>query len=277
MLLSVDHVTRYRYAAPVKGVVQSLRLTPANCESQRIVRWDVAVEGGVQGGSFRDGAGDRVTAWSVPGPVEEIVVRVAGVVDTRDTAGVLRGQREAVHPLAWLRQTPVTLADVALAELAKSCLAAGDALSVAHAMAAAVAEAVVWTPNATDVATTAAEALAAGKGVCQDHAHVLIAAARSVSVPARYVAGYMLDHGEATTAAHAWAELWVEGLGWVGFDPANRCCPDARYIRLGAGLDARDAAPIRGVARGGQVAETLDVSVRVQAAAAVQAQDQRQQ
>lgn len=277
MILSVDHVTRYRYAAPVKGVVQSLRLTPASFESQRVLKWDVAVDGGLRGGSFRDGAGDTVTAWSVAGPVEEIVVRVAGVVDTRDTAGVLRGHREVVHPMAWLRDTAVTLPDVALTELAQGCLAAGDALSVAHAMSAAVAEAIVWTPDATDAATTAAEALAAGKGVCQDHAHVLIAAARSASVPARYVSGYMLDHGEETTAAHAWAELWVEGLGWVGFDPANRCCPDDRYIRLGAGLDARDAAPIRGIARGGQSAETLDVAVKVQVAAAAQAQGQTQQ
>jgi transglutaminase-like putative cysteine protease len=68
------------------------------------------------------------------------------------------------------------------------------------------------------------------------------------------------DRGEA---AHAWAELWVAGLGWVGFDPANRCCPDARYIRLGSGMDARDAAPIRGIARG-MGAETMDVSVAIQ-------------
>jgi transglutaminase-like putative cysteine protease len=85
-------------------------------------------------------------------------------------------------------------------------------------------------------------------------------------MPARYVAGYMFDGKDASEAAHAWAELWVEGLGWVGFDPANRCCPDARYIRLGAGLDARDAAPIRGIARGGLTAERLEVAVRVAAA-----------
>jgi transglutaminase-like putative cysteine protease len=274
MLLSVDHVTRYRYARPVRGVVQSLRLTPATCDMQRVLAWEVAVDGGQRGGSFRDGAGDLVTAWTVAGPVDEIVVRVAGTVETQGTAGVLRGHREAAPPLAWLRETPATAADAALADLAAGALRPGDALATAHAMAAAVAEAVAWTPGATDAATTAAQALAAGQGVCQDHAHVLIAAARSAGMPARYVAGYMFDAAEAGEAAHAWAELWVERLGWVGFDPANRCCPDARYVRLGAGLDARDAAPIRGIARGGTVAEDLQVAVRVQA---LQAQRQGQQ
>ena len=70
-------------------------------------------------------------------------------------------------------------------------------------------------------------------------------------MPARYVTGYLFTEDAEAEAAHAWAELHVDGLGWIGFDPANRCCPDERYIRLGSGRDAREAAPIRGVSRGG--------------------------
>ena len=89
--------------------------------------------------------------------------------------------------------------------------------------------------------------------------------AHAAGIPARYVTGYLLtgDEGEGE-AAHAWAELYVGELGWIGFDPANRCCPDERYIRLGSGRDARDAAPIRGVSRGGG-SEAMDVSVVVAA------------
>ena len=103
--------------------------------------------------------------------------------------------------------------------------------------------------------------------MCQDHAHVLIAAARSADIPARYVSGYLQSGSDGSDheAAHAWAELHVPGLGWIGFDPANRCCPDARYIRLGSGLDARDAAPIRGISRG-MGGESLAVRVAVQMA-----------
>ena len=122
-------------------------------------------------------------------------------------------------------------------------------------------------------------ALAAGHGVCQDHAHALIAMARHRCIPARYVSGYLFAdaEGESHEASHAWAELWIAGLGWVGFDAANRCCPDARYIRLGSGYDAQDAAPIRGTARGPGT-ETMDVVVSVvPGPAQSQSQGQEQQ
>jgi transglutaminase-like putative cysteine protease len=125
-------------------------------------------------------------------------------------------------------------------------------------------------PGATDSHTGAAEALADGKGVCQDHAHIFIAAARTLGIPARYVTGYlvMADPGPAA-AHHAWAEAYVEALGWVGFDVANRMCPTERYVRLAAGLDAGYTAPILGSRRGG-AGETLDVSVAVQQQSAQQ-------
>jgi transglutaminase-like putative cysteine protease len=122
----------------------------------------------------------------------------------------------------------------------------------------------------TDAHTGAAEALADGKGVCQDHAHIFISAVRTLGIPARYVTGYLvLDAPSASEAHHAWAEAWVEGLGWVGFDVANRICPTERYVRLAAGLDAGYAAPIIGSRRGGST-EKLDVSVEVQQQSAQQ-------
>ena len=264
MRLVVDHVTTYRYDRPVRGVVQSHRLTPAQFDGQRVLRWDVAVSDAVAGGGFRDGAGDWVQGWTVAGPVSEITVTVRGEVETLDMAGVLRGHREAVAPFAYLRFTTATRCDIALSALARAVGDDGGPLALAHGLAQAVAEAIAYRPGATGAHTTAAEALSIGEGVCQDHAHALIALARDRGLPARYVSGYLHTDAAGTPheAAHAWAEVHVEGLGWVGFDPANRCCPDDRYIRLGSGLDARDAAPIRGTARGG-AAEMLDVTVAV--------------
>ena len=125
---------------------------------------------------------------------------------------------------------------------------------------------------------SAAEALADGKGVCQDHAHIFIAAARTLGVPARYVTGYLLMHAgdersrrergaracsDPAEAHHAWAEAWVESLGWVGFDVANRICPTERYVRLAT----RPRCHLRG-AHGGLAprrgGEKLEVSVAVQ-------------
>jgi len=235
-----------------------------------LLAWEVSVSGGLPGGGFRDGAGDWVQGYSVRGPVDVITVEVQGQVETRDLAGLISGHRETVPPEAYLRDTVATRADAALAELSRFTVSGvSDALDRAHRLSAAVSEAIVYRPGVTQAQTTGAEAFSLGEGVCQDHAHALIAAARCAVLPARYVSGYMQSGDDAAAAdpseaAHAWAEIFVPGLGWVGFDPANRCCPDARYIRLGSGYDAQDAAPIRGIARG-TGAESLDVTVAINA------------
>ncbi len=267
MLLTVQHKTIYRYDMPMRSAVQSLRLFPSRFEGQHVLSWQVEVANGLRGASFRDGAGDKVEGWSVRGPLNEVVVTVEGQVETADLAGVLRGHREMIAPEAYLRDTAATEADHALRQIGADALAgSGGALDAAHRMAAAIAEAIAYRPGVTHAHTTAAEALALAEGVCQDHAHALIATARAQGIPARYVSGYLYasEDGTPHEAAHAWAELYLDGLGWVGFDPANRCCPDERYIRLGSGMDARDAAPIRGIALGGGQ-ENLDVTVALAA------------
>ncbi|MEI2807893.1 transglutaminase family protein [Albidovulum sp.] len=265
MILTVAHRTAYRYDAPIRMAVQSLRLTPSEFAGQRLIDWQVAVEGGQKGAGFRDGAGDWIESWSLRGPADRVTVTVVGTVETADLAGLLTGHREAVNPAVYLRETQATRADGQLAELARAAaVETGEPLARAHALSRLVAEAIAYRPGATEAHTTAAEAMALGEGVCQDHAHALIAAARVLGLPARYASGYLFatEDGAAHEAAHAWAEVWIEGLGWIGFDPANRSCPDDRYVRLGSGLDARDAAPIRGIAQGAG-RETLDVTVAV--------------
>lgn len=272
MILSIQHRTVYRYDQPMRGVVQSHRLTPSQFDGQRVRDWDVAVacdQGArvVMGGSFRDGAGDLVRGCSVIGPVREVVVEVSGRVETTDLAGVLRGHRERIQPEVYLRPTAATAADKGIADLARRAgaeLLPGDPLACAHQLAGAVQAEIAYRPGVTQAHTTGAEALAQGEGVCQDHSHALIAAALCLGIPGRYVSGYLqaTQDGEPHEAAHAWAELWIEGLGWVGFDASNGVCPDERYVRLGSGRDAREAAPIRGIARG-PGSEALEVVVAV--------------
>jgi transglutaminase-like putative cysteine protease len=138
-----------------------------------------------------------------------------------------------------------------------------EPLARLHALLGLVRDRVDYVTGVTDAHTGAAEALADGKGVCQDHAHIFISAARTLGVPTRYVTGYLvLGEQSRSDAHHAWAESWVDGLGWVGFDVANRICPTERYVRLAVGLDAGGAAPVVGSRRGGQH-ELLDVSVDV--------------
>ncbi|MGY6547630.1 MAG: transglutaminase family protein [Roseinatronobacter sp.] len=303
MILSVLHTTRYSFADPVRGIIQSLRITPSKCEGQRVLDWQIDVPGAVMGTPFRDGAGDMLQTVSLRVPGTEIEVTVRGTVDTRDTAGILRGHRERVPPGAYLRGSLRTEPNRAIRELTQATLETAPeatALEKAHLLSAAVSEALPYTPGATHAHTTAAEAITAGAGVCQDHAHVLIACAHLAGLPARYVSGYLHateDSSESGTAdgirdatpqgaSHAWVEIFIDGLGWIGFDAANKCCPNEHYIRLGSGLDAQDAAPIRGLILGGSE-EELDVSVRVgtkdqdqtqtQSGEQAQSQSQRQQ
>ena len=118
--------------------------------------------------------------------------------------------------------------------------------------------------GATSAAHSAADAFRLRRGVCQDHAQIFIACARRLGAPARYVSGHLSrsDGVYEQEAAHAWAEAYVEDLGWVGFDPANGVCPTDHYVRVAVGLDALGAAPIRGASYGGG-AESLSVALHV--------------
>ena len=263
MRLAIQHDTTYRFSPPMRGVIQSLRLWPSRFEGQTTIDWSVDIDGATRGPTFRDAAGDKIDTAVVMGPVSEVVVRVSGLVETVDLAGVLRGHRERIVPQTYLRHTHFTKPDSALLDLAETVVAGmSSALERAHALADGIGDAIAYEPETTDSSTTASEALAAGVGVCQDHTHALIAAALSIGIPARYVTGYLHAESDKAEASHAWAELYVDDLGWVGFDAANGMCPDEKYVRIGSGYDAVDAAPIRGVAQGvGTEALKIDVNV----------------
>lgn len=272
MRLSVHHTTTYRFDPPRQGIIQSQSLTPQSSEGQQIINWEVSTRDqdsaeAQRGASYRNGAGDAVETVTLRGAISELTVEVRGEVETTDTHGVLRGHRETVPAAAWLAPSPRTYLDDALKTLAEEAvhdIPKERALDRAHALAHAIKGAVAYTPDQTDHTTTAAQALALGHGVCQDHTHVMIACARHLDLPARYVCGYLFASEEAlgTEASHAWAEVWIEDLGWVGFDASNGSCPNDYYVRLCCGADAEDAAPIRGMAQGSG-AERLDVAVDV--------------
>lgn len=267
MRLDIRHDTTYKFSPPMRGVAQSLRLWPSDFDGQKIIDWNVEIDGAIRGSALRDGAGDRIETAVLQGSVEQVVVQVAGTVETVDLSGVLKGHRERVKPMVYLRSTRFTEPDPPLHELAETAVAkASSDLDRAHALSNAISEAIRYTPGKTDPETSGAGALAAGEGVCQDHAHALIAAALSLDIPARYVTGYLYAEGGIAEASHAWAELYVADLGWVGFDASNGVCPNESYVRIGSGFDAVDAAPIRGVAQG-TGAEAMDVDVTVAEAA----------
>ncbi|WP_419826686.1 transglutaminase family protein [Sphingomonas sp.] len=265
MRLHVRHRTTYRFDQPQQRLVQLARLTPPSFAGQAVTGWDISVDCDARLRRARDGYGNETTMIYVDGPLESLTIEVTGEVLTEDRSGIVQGTTEPLPPAAFLRPTPLTQANSAIAALASDALAAGDtALPRLHALARGLAGTIRFDARGMDVRRTAAEALSRGHGVCQDFAHIFVAAAREMEIPARYVSGhlYRRDGADEQTAAHAWAEAFVEELGWVGFDGANGISPDEAYVRVAVGLDYREAAPIAG-ARTGAGDERLDVAVSV--------------
>jgi transglutaminase-like putative cysteine protease len=193
-------------------------------------------------------------------------VQVDGEVETQDTDGLVSGTVERFPPSLYLRETPLTLPDAAILAFAQEVKAkAGDnALKLLHAMVERLHNDIVFDTDPTLVSTTAVEAFALKRGVCQDLTHIFIAAVRSLGVPARYIGGYFhrMDGVVDQDAGHAWAEAYVPDLGWVAFDAANGISATDAHVRVAAGLDYLGVTPIRGTRYGGGP-EILAVRVRV--------------
>lgn len=262
MRLTIRHHTEYLYDRAVPYALQRLRLVPRDDAGQSVSSWTLDITGGLVEARYVDGYGNETWLVSARDGTDHLSIEASGVVETRNTSGVL-GINKGPAPL-WLfvGSTPMSEPDAAIRALADESGGRGD-LDGLHALMGLIADRIAYETGTTHSATTAAEALAGGHGVCQDHAHVFCAAARTMGIPARYVSGYLYMEGtEHQVASHAWAEAHVEGLGWVGFDCANRVCPDERYVRLAHGRDYIEASPVSGI-RFGHAEETLAVNINV--------------
>ena len=263
MLVSVEHSTAYTYSKPLVASTQYLRLTPLSGRTQAVESWKVSCPGAVTH-QWYDQYGNCCHTLTVAQPITELTIKVSGLVRTRDTNGVV-GHAPAELPLGlYLRETPYTLCSAPIRSYASRFRAKvkGDLIAGLHEIMLAIHDDVTYTKGETHVHTTGAEALEQGRGVCQDHAHIFCAVCRSLGIPARYVSGY-LSHGAghgAHASGHAWADAYVEHLGWVSFDPSNRSGATEAYIRTATGLDYAEAGPIRGVRSGGG-SETMSYSV----------------
>lgn len=263
MQLSIQHTTQYSYQPEAAAAALRLKLFPPQTASQNAVDWRVTVNGDTVAPMFTDANGNPVALWHKHQPVEEIEVLATGTITTTDTAGVLKNINQAARPGVFLRETTLTKGEDEIRALSTE-ITGDSTLDKMHNLSAIVSETIAYRKGATAATTTAAEALARGAGVCQDQAHVFISAARLMGVPARYVAGYVFDPdgSPATEETHAWAEAYVDDLGWTGFDITHQVCPTDLYVRLTSGLDAADAAPIRGTLSG-EPEETLSTVVSV--------------
>ena len=260
MQLHIRHETRYRYERPVKYSVQSLHLTPRRDLSQRALTWNITAPG--RRLEQIDAYGNISHLLTIEEPHREITIMVRGVVETADIEG--RQDDGALSPLAYLAPTLLTAPTDDLRAFAHNALESiTEPRARAQALAEAVFGAVRYKPGISDVQDSAAEAFKSGEGVCQDHAHVYIASARAVGMPARYVSGYIFTGDANDAASHAWVDVWLgPEIGWQSMDVTHKRPAVRTYCRLAVGRDYLDAAPVRGVRQGGG-GEKMEATVLV--------------
>ncbi len=273
MRLIIQHDTHYHYDDAPKHLIQLLRLSPLEDAHQRVVEWRISAPG--KQTAFRDAFGNLTHSHMLSHPPSDVHLRVSGIVDIAPLVmGVVQGDQylqssnsQSVPAIAYLVPTPLTASFAAIELLAKQTLPHGlqtglDALILARA----ICQAVLYISGNTDVTSTAEQAFAMASGVCQDHAHVMIVACRSLGVSARYVSGYVDPGNSRAAASHAWVDVWLGNHGqsqWVSIDVTNGIYASDSHCRLAIGRDYLDACPVRGMREGGQT-EALDVTVTVQ-------------
>ena len=267
MIHSINHQTIFDYETMPQSVVQRLHLTPLNNTQQNVIDWDIEVNGGTIVLKTADYHGNKVHLCNQHSSLQNFQIICRGQVNVIDTNGIV-GEHDNDIPLAMFKNaTSLTLPGPRLRQLGKDMnklTKSNNELKVLHTLSARLADAIKYTKGMTDASTTAEMAMEIGAGVCQDHAHAFIAVARYLGLSARYVSGYLLIRDKKIqTASHAWAEVFTNGLGWVGFDISNGISPDDRYVKLASGFDYADVAPLSGVRFGSgeeQIATRIMIS-----------------
>ena len=265
MQLKISHLTTYHYDEPVQYSLQQVRLTPKSRAGQSISNWQTTIVGGSKELEFEDQHNNNVVLASVTDGGTELSIRSEGEVTTSVTDGIV-GEHSGYVPLWYFKRfTPLTQPGTEMKNFVdKLGDPHADDIQRMHGLSAAISKYVVYQTGRTHPETTAEEAVSSGQGVCQDHAHIFISAARLMDYPARYVSGYlMMDDRVDQDASHAWAEIYLSSIGWTGFDVSNCVSPDERYVRVATGLDYKEAAPISGM-RFGDSSESMIVSLQVQ-------------
>jgi len=267
MRLRISHRTVYRYDNPVAYGLQELRLVPKSRAGQTIVDWSIKLEGAAKEAEFEDQHNNVVWLTNLEPGAQEISIICEGEVENTNSTGIV-GKHGGHAPLWYFkRSTALTKAGEGIAGLIGELDSGEESLARLHKLSHLISTTVSYETGTTGATTTAEAALTNEKGVCQDHAQIMIAAARELGHPARYVSGYlMMTDRVDQDATHAWAEVHLDDIGWVGFDVSNGYSPDERYVRVATGLDYRDAAPISGLridnSAGGN--ETMQVNIQVQ-------------
>jgi transglutaminase-like putative cysteine protease len=255
MQLSIRHETLYRYTLDQAYSIQQLHLTPRAEAQQQVLSWHISTPGSCH--AYSDAYGNLSHMLTLNEPHNAVRIVVEGTVSTKLLRGGRLDSEDTLSPLVFTASTRLTEPTPLLVDIAARCLPApGARVGTAELMKLAghIFGAVAYRSGATDVFSTAGEAVMQGAGVCQDHAHVFLSCCHAHGIPARYVSGYIDPESSGHAASHAWVDAWAEDAdysGWVSIDVTHNRLMSDSYCRLAIGRDYESAAPVRGMRRGG--------------------------
>jgi transglutaminase-like putative cysteine protease len=282
MLLEVRHVTQYHYDASVRESVMELWMQPQKSGSQRLVSFELEVEPPAQLFSYADNFGNAVYHFDVPQPHERLTIVARAAVETQQLdlpdaldrgewdrlkSDFVRGEcYDFLQPHGFAVQTPALQAFVEKHQI--NDLRHFDPLTAVRKLMALIYEAFDYETGVTTAESPIDHALEEGRGVCQDFSHIMIAICRAWEIPARYVSGYLFTNrteGDRSDpdATHAWIEVFLPSLRWVGLDPTNNVMTGERHVAVAVGRDYADVPPSQGVYKGEAESQlAVGVSVR---------------
>ncbi|MDW8482398.1 MAG: transglutaminase family protein [Meiothermus sp.] len=270
VLLSVYHLTEYSYPEAAKDSYNELWLCPADDHRQGLLEFCLNITPPARTQSRRDYFQNRVYQFHIPQPHRQLRVEARARVVTFPSPQPHEVALQALHPLKgrffdYLTPTPRIPLHHPWLELLD--LRQPHPKEGLHAYLLEVTQHIhqvfTYDPEATRLDTPLHQVVRGRAGVCQDYAQAMLAALRSLGIPARYVSGYLVG-GVGAEGSHAWVEVFLPGTGWLGYDPTNNSVVGEAYVKKAHGRDYDDCPPLRGQRRGGGL-EQLRVSVQVEA------------
>lgn len=271
MRLRIEHTTTFTYDVPISEAYSELRLRPLDTDGQRCVSFGISTSPGDQHVvQYQDRFGNDVRYLDVIQPHDRLVVTAASEVITEERFYDRSTRLSPLEEYDFLAPTAYAPVDDRVYEFGLPHIDAGNPWTTALNLMRATRAAMTYEPGATDVQTTADAALALGRGVCQDFAHVMLAACRCHGLAARYVSGYLFSPrfndfpDDPLAATHAWVDVLIPGHGWISLDPTHGAEQTDHYVRVALGRDYSDVPPTKGMFKG-NAKETLDAKVSVRA------------
>lgn len=246
--VAIKNFVEFEFSKPPLYGIQRLRLTPKESEKQKIITWDIIFKGARKETEYFDHHGNFCCLLTFEKDIKTISINAEGVVGIRKTIGVVNDVSEIPY---WLfkRHTDLAKPGRSIREFCKQfSVDVVPDLDLVYDVAKRLKNLLTYSIGTTKIDTTAEEAFLLKTGVCQDFSHIFISCMRELNYPARYVSGYLkMDNKEDQEATHAWTEVYVDNLGWVGIDVSNNIIVDENYIVLATGFDYKDAKPLHGI------------------------------